>query len=138
MGILSLRAKEEQNPLKSLRETSWTSQFNYYSNYYYFDSDSTGFSQDGQVAWSCPITPSLVNEKNKDSIIYTDKERFIYHIKDSTLFIKYPDWKINDTIVKRAFRYNSTEKAWGSIYKYSYGREWLTLGTKKSVLKLDF
>ncbi len=134
LGFILLGMKPKSDFPKTLKGTNWNSQFSYYSNFYHFDSDSTGYSEDGQVAWSFPIDSSTLGDA-KDSIIYLDRKLFNYHIEDSTLTIDYPSWKINDTLVKRVFHFNPKKQAWCSDYEYTYGREWLKEGEKKAVLK---
>ena len=77
---------------KSLKGTNWYSQFYHYHNNYYFKTDSTGSSEDGQVALSCPIDTTALGISG-DTIIYSNPEKFKYKITDTILRIEYLDWR---------------------------------------------
>src|SRR5262245_26721520 len=79
-----------------LEGTLWTSDFYHYHNNYYFITDSTGYSQNGQYMWSTPIDPSLYNN-SRDSICYDKNDPFKYTLNDTVLTIKY-SLTVHDTI----------------------------------------
>lgn len=97
MSFLGLSQIENySNVPQTLKGTKWTSRFYYYCNYYYFETDSTGFSEDGQVAWSCPID-TLALGISGDKILYSDQREFKYNLSDTILTIKYVSMSPNET-----------------------------------------
>lgn len=118
-----------------LKGTLWTSDFYHYHNNYYFITDSTGFSQDGQFLWSTAIDPSLYNN-SRDSIGYDDDQPFKYSLKDTVLTIKYSSADnntINDHRIFYLQKGDSDKILFISAYEYSYGHEGLLF--KKQVDK---
>ena len=123
MSFLGLRQIENySNFPQTLKGSKWTSQFYFYCNYYYFETDSTGFSEDGQVAWSCPIdTLALGISGNK--ILYCGQSRFKYYLSDTMLTIEYLTLRSDNTINRRVFFYRPEYSDWISEYEYVYGKE---------------
>lgn len=118
-----------------LKGTQWTSDFYHYHNNYYFVTDSTGFSQDGQYLWSTPVEPALYNN-SRDSIGYENDEPFRYSFKDTVLIIKYLSAGQDTLNGHRVFYLQKSESdkiVFRSDYEYTYGREYLIL--KKSADK---
>ncbi len=114
---------------KTLKGTNWTSQFFHYCNNYYFDSDSTGFSEDGQVAWSYPVD-TLELGISSDDILYANPEKFKYDITDTILTIEYLTFD-SKSFYERVFYFRPKYSDWISEYEYVYGRECLREGEKK-------
>lgn len=111
-----------------LKGTKWNSQFYYYNNFYHFETDSTGFSDDGQVAWSCPIDLKKENiPENK--ILYSGVQKFSYKIKTDTLIIDYGNAEKEGSNL-RVFIYRKTYKDWISEEAYAYGNEVLKPGER--------
>ena len=119
---------------KSLKGTNWYSQFYHYHNNYYFKTDSTGSSEDGQVALSCPIDTTALGISG-DTIIYSNPEKFKYKITDTILRIEYLDWRPNDTIYSRVFYFRRKHGDWISEYEYAYGNEYLKIGKRTEIFK---
>jgi hypothetical protein len=123
---------EEQNKEISLEKTNWNSQFYHYSNFYHFETDEAGYSDDGQVAWSCPI--DLKAQKIRgNKILYAGQVQFHYQIEKDTLTIDYL-YKDADHSKSRVFTYRKKYKDWISVNSYTYGFEVLKQGEQK----LDF
>ncbi|MCE3228788.1 MAG: hypothetical protein K0S32_3339 [Bacteroidetes bacterium] len=101
----------------SLQGSEWTSNFYHYQNKYYFLTESTGFSKDGQFLWSTLIDPALYNN-SRDSIDYSDPVNFTYTLKDTVLTIEYT----NGVQEKRVF-YKAGDSLFISEYEYAYGKE---------------
>lgn len=115
---------------QTLKGTSWTSQFHHYCNFYRFETDSTGFIENGQVAWSCPVdTLALVVSGN--DILYDDPKKFIYKISDSILIIENLVNESRDEANRNIFYYRPEENRWVSEHEYVYGKEYLESGEKK-------
>lgn len=119
---------DHSNVPETLKGTTWTSQFYHYCNFYQFETDSTGFSQDGQVAWSCPVDTVALGI-SEDQILYSDPEKFKYEIKDTVLTIAY------DGVHKKVFYYRANYKDWISEYEFVYGKECLRRGDRKELFK---
>lgn len=114
---------------KSLKGTNWNSQFHHYCNFYHFETDSTGYSIDGQVAWSTPI--DTINDGiSKNKVVYDDPVSFRYVIQDSSLIINYQVTGSNDGQNQRIFNFRIEHKDWLSEYEYAYGRECMREGEK--------
>lgn len=125
------------NPVPtSLKGTNWTSHFYHYHNNYFFDSDSTGFSEDGQMKWSLPID-TIASGNSGDSIIYDDPKKFKYNIVDTILTIEYLTWKPNNIAENRVFVYRSKSADWISEYEYAYGKECLKQAERAEEYKLE-
>ncbi len=125
--------KETVGKELSLEHTKWNSQFYHYNNFYHFTDKSAGYSQDGQVAWSCPI--DLKAKKiPENKILYSEKEVFTYVIKDSKLTIHYLNRDTTQTPVEdRVFNYRKKYSDWISDYTFTYGPEILQPGKRKEV-----
>ena len=117
-------------PPTTLKGTNWTSLFYHYCNNYHFDTDSTGFSEDGQVAWSCPVDTTALGI-SENEILYSDPQKFKYDISDTILTIEYLTWKPNNNVYKRIFFYRPQYDDWISEYEYAYGKECLKKGKRK-------
>ena len=116
--------------VQSLAYTKWNSQFYQYNNFYHFTDKSTGYSQDGQVAWSCPIDLEA-NKIPGNKILYNEKESFTYEIKDSKLTIHYLNRDTSQTPREdRVFSYRKKYDDWISDYTYVYGSEILQAGKR--------
>ena len=130
MSFLGLSQIENySNVPQTLKGTKWTSRFYYYCNYYYFETDSTGFSEDGQVAWSCPID-TLALGISGDKILYSDQREFKYNLSDTILTIKYVSMSPNETKKTRIFYFRFEHNEWISEYEYVYGKEILIKGER--------
>jgi hypothetical protein len=113
-----------------LKGTQWTSEFYYYHNRYFFISDDTGYSEDGQYGWSTGIDPEIYNN-SKDSILYEDKEPFNYKLHDSILTITYKSKEEgNEPRIFYLEKRKNKQIAFRSEYEYSYGCEYLIKTTK--------
>ena len=124
-GIKSPYSKVPQ----TLKGTGWSSQFYHYCNFYHFDTDSTGYIESGQVAWSCPVD-TLALGISGDQILYQNPVKFRYQIKDSVLVIEYYGTKSKEDELKDKFYYRPQRNDWISYHEYSYGRECLRMGEK--------
>lgn len=124
-----------QNPTRkqlSLENTQWNSQFYQYNNFYHFTDASSGYSQDGQVAWSVPIDLKA-RKIPKNKILYNDKEAFTYAIKDSKLTIHYLNQDTTQTpLDDRVFNYRKKHADWISVHVYTYGSEVLKPGKRNA------
>jgi len=121
--------ESDNSVMKTLKGTKWNSEFYHYHNFYHFQTDSSGYFDDGQVAWSCPI--DLKAQKiPEDKILYSGKQPFRYQIERNKLTIVY---KVpNDKKSKnRIFTYRQNEKDWISVYKYTYGNEVIQPGERE-------
>ena len=114
----------------TLKGTTWFSQFYHYCNFYRFETDSTGYKESGQVAWSCPVD-TLALGISGDHILYEDPVAFKYEITDTVLVIEYLDKNSNEDHQKELFYYRSEYKDWISKYEYTYGFEYLKEGEKR-------
>lgn len=137
---LSCNSKSEVKSVKRieniiLKGTQWSSDFYYYHNDYFFLTDSTGFSRDGQYLWSAPVDSALYNN-SRDSIIFFNREFFTYSLNDTLLKICYTSFE-NDSSHKMEDRVFTAEKRDSNIvvfrseHEYSYGKEYLILNTSK-------
>jgi hypothetical protein len=70
-SCMDIRHDEKQDAQFVLKGTEWTSKFFKYRNNYNFITDSTGFSQHGEVSWHFP---------SKDSLDYEVDDSFRYFI----------------------------------------------------------
>ena len=113
-------------PVKTLKGTTWNSEFYHYHNFYHFKTDSTGYSDDGQVAWSTPIDLKK-NKIPEDKILYNGERKFKYRFHENKLIITYLD---SDHDQHRIFLYRKEYKDWISKYEYTYGNEVLQPGKK--------
>ena len=114
------------NKKNILKGTLWTSDFYHYHNNYFFETDSTGYSQAGRFAWSCSVD-TLAKGISNDSILYDDDKLFRYFLKDSILTIKHFSTgrdANNDERIFHLRKYTDTIY-FISEYQYSYGREGL-------------
>ena len=132
----NLVTKTNLNPKvsKILKGTNWTSQFYHYCNYYHFSTDSTGYSEDGQVGWSCPVDSTNLRFSGNE-ILYENQKNFKYEIVDTTLVIEYLNWRPHNTTYQRVFHYRPKHHDWISEYEYAYGKECLKKGEKKELLE---
>lgn len=129
IGSCGIKTNSSTAP-QTLKGTSWTSQFYHYCNYYRFDTDSTGQSESGQVAWSCPVD-TLALGISGDHILYENPVAFKYQITDTVLTIEYIDKNSDLVIQKDVFYYRSERKGWVSNQEYNYGFECLNEGKKR-------
>lgn len=122
-------ANIEMEAQKDVRLTGlfFWSEFYHYQNNYFFDTDSTGFIQMGQVAWSIPI---VLNDPQiaEDSIIYGGKEAFSYTITDTTLLIYFTESPSDSIHVydTSLFYVRHHKEGWFdfiSDHEYVYGKE---------------
>ena len=115
---------------QTLSETQFSSAFFHYVNYYSFETDSSGFSENGQLVWSIGLDPEKYADA-MDSVFYEVPAPFRYSISDSVLTIEYtnPDHPKTDQF--RIFHYNCDEKQWIGIHEYAYGREYLNEVTSR-------
>ncbi len=118
---------EDSKTKNSLQGTVWASEFYYYRNQYLFETDSTGYSQDGQLAWSTIFGQDISNHIPQDSILYFDNDTFKYSLIDSVLIVKYPSADHDSTNDTRIFHRRLKDCAFVSEYEYAYGREVLYL-----------
>lgn len=111
-------------PPDKLKGTSWESDFYHYHNNYFFKTDSTGYSEDGQLAWSCPIDTVALHISG-DSILILNKSSFTYTLKDTLLMIRYTDPHHAETDTTRTFYMEKDLEGVTlvSLYEYTYGRE---------------
>jgi hypothetical protein len=100
-----------------LKNTHWISKFYHYQNKYFFETDSTGSSQDGQLLWSTPVDTALYHN-SMDSIMFYDPRAFVYSLKDTVLTIVYKDTSARS----RSFHWRK-DTAFVSVYEYTYGHE---------------
>lgn len=118
----------KNNPKKTdntLKGSEWSSEFYYYHNRYFFETNSIGYSEDGQYGWSTAIDPELYNN-SKDSILYEDKEAFTYKLVDSVLTITYKSKEEgNEPRIFYLEKRKNKEIVFRSEYEYTYGREYL-------------
>jgi len=123
---------DEENAIvpKTLEGKSYTSQFYHYCNYYHFKTDSTGFSESGQVAWSCPVDTISLGISG-DEILYAYPQEFKYKIKDTTLTIEYLIQESDEDNYQNVFYFRPKYNDWISEYEYAYGKECLKVGEKK-------
>ncbi len=119
-GNLNSPTENETKP--SLSESVWASEFYYYHNQYFFLTDSTGYSRDGQLAWSCPIDTTAL-QISGDSILYGDNDTFKYSLIDTVLTIKYQSPNSDGTFYTRVFHRRQSDSAFVSNYEYTYGKE---------------
>lgn len=115
-----------------LKGSLWTSEFYHYHNNYYFVTDSTGLSQDGQYLWSTPVDPALYNNSH-DSITYNETRPFKYSLIDTVLTLSYRTLP-QDSITEQRFFYlrnaaNNTPY-FTSQSQYAYGPERIELKKK--------
>tara|TARA_Y100001954_G_scaffold231927_1_gene282303 strand:+ start:16 stop:432 length:417 start_codon:yes stop_codon:yes gene_type:complete len=122
--IISLSFTLLNEKVKTLKNTVWSSTFFHYHNEYHFITDSTGYSFDGQRAFSLPLDSSDTDFET-DKILYNDSVNFKYKLKDSLLTITYLTKK-----PKREFKISTLKNnfAFQSLYKYAYGYEYLEKG----------
>ena len=122
--LISLSFTFSNQKIETLKNTVWSSTFFHYHNEYYFESDSTGYSFDGQRAFSLPLDSSDVDFESK-KVLYKDSVNFTYILQDSLLIINFQNQQ-----PKREFKISTLNNslAFKSIYKYSYGYEWLEKG----------
>lgn len=122
-----------QNPAPkeiSLKSTQWNSQFYIHNNFYHFTGKSSGYSEDGNVAWSCPIDLEA-HKIPGNKIIYGNKAAFTYAIKDSKLTIHYLNRDTTQTPLEdRVFNYRKKYADWISEDVYTYGSEVLRPGKR--------
>lgn len=105
-----------------MKGTTWSSEFYHYANFYCFETDSTGYSLDGQLAASIPID-TVEAGVSGNTIVYGDKTPFNYKIVGTGLTIYYPENK-----TKRRYFYRNDFEDWCSFQEYAYGRECLSQG----------
>ncbi|MCD6069216.1 MAG: hypothetical protein K0S33_4042 [Bacteroidetes bacterium] len=117
--------KASNNAPVRLKGTHWSSDFFHYHNDYFFVSDSSGYSLNGQWSWSLPDDSAVVNQK--DSIIYDKKkDTFRYMLKGNVLSIcYYPDDGKGDVDCSKVFHLRKQNKriSFVSDYEYVYGKE---------------
>lgn len=114
---------------KSLKGTKWNSHFYYYHNFYSFETDSTGYFEDGRIAWSCPLDLEKLNIPENE-ILYETPIDFKYQVTDSSLILNY---KVNHSEKKldsRSFILHEELDRWVSTYEYAYGKEVLRKGDR--------
>ncbi len=128
IGGWKISSKDAEIPI-TLKGTNWVSHFYHYHNNYFFETDSTGFSEDGQMAWSCTIDTVALGISG-DEILYANPEKFKYTIGDSTLTIEYLNWRPQDSVYTRVFYFRSQNNDWLSDYEYVYGKECLRQGVR--------
>ena len=117
-----INSKKIENILKG---TKWSSEFYYYHNRYFFKTNSSGYSEDGQYGWSTAIDPELYNN-SKDSILYEDKEAFTYKLEDTVLTINYKSKEEgNEPRIFYLEKRKGKEIVFRSDHEYTYGREYL-------------
>ncbi len=106
----------------TLKGTHWTSEFYHYKNKYFFQTDSTGYSEDGQYCWSAPIDPTLYNN-SRDSVAYQGPDTFRYSLKDTILILTYGP--IDTASNQRIFHLQKDTDgiSFVSEYEYAYGTE---------------
>jgi hypothetical protein len=122
--------KETVEKELSLEKTKWNSQFYQYNNFYHFTDKSNGYSQDGQVAWGCPIDLEA-NKIPGNKILYNEKEAFTYEITNSKLTIHYLNRDTSQTPMEdRVFSHRKKYQDWISDYTYVYGSEILQAGKR--------
>lgn len=126
----------EPTPPTTLAGTNWDSQFYFYHNNYFFDSDSTGYSEDGQMASSVAIDLES-NGLTGEEILYEGKQPFTYTIKDTVLTINYTEWEIEGEKHSRIFYYNFEWGNWVSEYEYTYGHEVLINQPRTETFRLE-
>jgi len=115
----------------SLAGTSWNSRFYHYCNFYVFETDSTGYSQDGQTAWSMAVDTVALGIGD-DHFMYDNPKAFKYKIIDTMLTISYHHANgTNDEHDTREFYHRPKHGDWVSVYEYSYGAEVLRQGVKE-------
>jgi hypothetical protein len=116
------------NPKKTeniLKGSEWSSEFYYYHNRYFFKTNSSGYSEDGQYGWSTAIDPEHYNN-SKDSILYEEKEAFTYKLVDTVLTITYKSKEEgNEPRIFYLEKRKNKEVVFRSEYEYTYGREYL-------------
>lgn len=109
---------------QTLNGSQFASEFYHYVNYYSFETDSTGFSENGQLFWSIGLD-TTGRSSAQDSVMYEYPEPFRYFIVDSVLTIEYTSPNHPDTDLFRIFHYNCNQKQWIGTHEYAYGREYL-------------
>jgi len=109
---------------QTLKGKQFSSEFFHYVNYYSFQTDSTGFSENGQLVWSIGLDPDKYTDA-MDSVYYEYPAPFRYTIVDSVLTITYTDPEHPKTDQFRIFHFNCAEKQWIGTHEYAYGREYL-------------
>lgn len=114
----------------TLKNHQYSSEFYHYVNYYHFETDSTGYSEDGQLFWSIGLD-TTGRSSALDSVLYEEGDPFDYTIHDSTLTIRYTAPDHPDTDLVRTFYYQSTDKVWISEHEYAYGKEYLQRVSEK-------
>jgi hypothetical protein len=120
-GLVNFRDVSQKKTV--LSGTVWTSKFYYYCNQYFFKTDSTGYSQDGQLAWSTLFGQDTSNHIPQDSILYIDNDTFKYLLIDTVLIINYLSPEHDSTNDTRIFFRRPMDSAFVSEYEYVYGRE---------------
>ncbi len=109
---------------QTLNGQQFASEFYHYVNYYSFETDSTGFSENGQLFWSIALDTTS-RSAAMDSVMYEYPEAFRYSIIDSVLTIEYTSPDHPDTDHFRVFHFNCKKKQWIGTHEYAYGREYL-------------
>lgn len=128
MAFFAATGTAQKSP-ESLKNTEWNSQFYHYANFYVFETDSTGYFQDGQVGWSTGIDPQkLVG--SEDKVFYNDSVQFTYALKNNVLTITYPQEEDGSEMAYRIFDFRSEDQHWVSQYEYAYGKEVLMTGER--------
>jgi hypothetical protein len=116
-------AEKEYQKKFSLKGTEWVSEFYHYRNKYYFETDSTGYAQHGQFAWSCPVDTIALGITG-DSILYSNNEPFRYWLNDTVLQLQFLSALGPDR--RKFYLYMQEEQQrFRSDHEYSYGREYL-------------
>lgn len=127
---IMMEGVNNSNIPQTLKGTNWASHFYHYCNFYHFETDSTGYSEDGQMASSLPID-TLALGVSGNEILYGIPEKFKYDITDTVLTINYLTRNPNDTVFTRVFYFRPEKSEWVSEYEYAYGKEYLRKGVKE-------
>lgn len=114
----------------TLKGTSYSSRFYYYCNFYVFETDSTGYSQDGQTARSMAVDTVALGISS-DEILYDDARDFTYKVVNDVLVITYKHLSNPENQDHtREFAFLHEHSDWISLHEYAYGHEVLSVGNK--------
>ena len=108
----------------TLKGAQFASEFYHYVNHYSFETDSTGFSENGQLFWSIGLD-TTGRSSAQDSVMYANPEPFRYFISDSILTIEYTSADHPESDQFRIFHFNCSRNQWISTHEFTYGKEHL-------------
>jgi len=134
---ISYRTSRKTGGIPTLKGTNWASDFYHYHRNYFFETDSTGYFEHGQLAWSLPID-TVALKISGNQILYEEPESFKYSITDTTLTIEYFKKDSAGLASRQVFyleKRDNNRYVWRANQEFTYGREYLFLENRVEIFE---